>query len=117
MIGLITTLSTQGTTGYQPTDSEMQLRPSIAYLINTLNITSMKVLGTTDSDLKYKLNRHEDRTPEFILRVNETNAAVQALADIGANSSMVLLNVLERRKGLSGENTASDSCIFKMFVS
>ena len=95
MLGIVTTLSTQGTTGYQPTDSEIQLQPSNEYIINSLNIVSMKVFSTNDSDLRYKLNRHEDQQPQFLLRVNETNAAVQAIADVAAASNMILLNVKE----------------------
>lgn len=95
MIGLITTLSSQGSTAYQPLDSEIQLKPSTEYLINTNSIVSLKVFSTNDSDIRYKLNFREDRSPEFLLRVNETNAAIQALADVSANSNMVLLNVKE----------------------
>jgi hypothetical protein len=53
------------------------------------------VYSTNDSDISYKLNRNEDRSPKFHLRVNETNAAVQALADVSAASNMVTLDVFE----------------------
>ena len=93
MIGLITSLSTLGETAAQPVDSQVQLKPSSEYLINTDNIVSTQVYSTNDSDIFYKLNRFEDQSPQFHLRVNETNAAVQALADVGAASNMVSLDV------------------------
>ena len=113
MIGLITTLSAQGTTAYQPLDSEIQLKNSTEYLINTLNIVSMKVYSTNDSDIRYKLNRKEDRSPQFLLRVNETNAAVQALADVGANSNLVELNEMEG--ALSFSEAAALTSTAKMY--
>jgi CTP:phosphocholine cytidylyltransferase-like protein len=94
MLGIVTTLSTQGTTAYQPCDSLVQhVKASTEYIINTDNIVRMKVYSTNDSTLYYKLNRFEDRSPEFILRVNETNAAIQTLADTAAASNMLLLDV------------------------
>jgi hypothetical protein len=66
-----------------------------------LNITELRVYSTNDSDIRYKLNRNEDRSPEFHLRVNETNAAIQALADVAAASNMVALDVF---LGETGEN-------------
>jgi hypothetical protein len=93
MIGLVTTLSTQGTTAAQAVDSQIELKASTEYLINTLNIVDMKVYSTNDSDIEYKLNRNEDRSPSFHLRVNETNAAIQTLADVAASSNMVPLDV------------------------
>lgn len=95
MIGLITTLSSQGTTAAQAVDSQIELKPSCEYLINTQNIVDLKVFSTNDSDISYKLNRNEDKSPTFHLRVNETNAAIQALADVAANSNMVSLDVFE----------------------
>jgi hypothetical protein len=93
MLGIVTTLSTFGTTAPQAVDSQIEIRSSTEYLINTDNIVEMKVYGTTDSDLKYKLSTEEDRSPEFHLRVNETNSAIDTLADTSANSNMVVLNV------------------------
>ena len=93
MLGLVTTLSTLGSTAAQPVDSEIQLKLSTEYIINTLNITEMKVYSTDDSDIKYKLNRNEDKSPEFHLRVAETNAAIKTLADVSAASNMVALDV------------------------
>jgi len=113
MIGLVTTLSTLGTTAPQPLDSEIQLKASTEYLINTLNIVSMKVYSTNDSDIRYKLNRKKDQSPQFLLRVNETNAAVQALADVGANSNLVELN--ERERALSFSEAAALSDTAKMY--
>jgi len=113
MIGLITTLSSLGTSAPQPLDSEIQLKPSTEYLINTLNIVSMKVYSTNDSDIRYKLNRKEDKSPEFLLRVNETNAAVQALADVGANSNLVELNEMEG--ALSFSEAAALTSTAKMY--
>lgn len=93
MIGIITTLSTQGTTAYNPVDSQVELEASKEYVFNTDNITRMKVYGTTDSELAYKLDRYEDRSPEFKVIVNETNAAIQTIADTAAASNVVTLNV------------------------
>jgi len=109
MIGLVTTLSSQGSTAYQPLDPEIQLKPSQEVLINTLNITSLKVFSTNDSDIRYKLNRKEDRSPEFLLRVNETNAAVQALSDVAANSNMLLLNEKEGAMSFAEAATLSST--------
>jgi hypothetical protein len=55
----------------------------------------MKVEGTTDSLLRYKLDRFEDRSFPETLIVNETNAAIQTLSDVAAASNMVLLAVYE----------------------
>lgn len=93
MLGIVTSLSTQGTTAYQPVDSQVQVKPSTEYIINTLSITSLKVFSANDSDMRIKLNWKEDRSPEFLLRVAETNAAIQALADVAAASNMVSLDV------------------------
>jgi len=93
MIGLVNTLSTVGLTAYQPTDSQVQLKLSTEYLINTDCIVEMKVFGTTDSDLLYKLNPEDDKQPGFRLRVNETNAAIDTIADTSAASNMITLDV------------------------
>ena len=93
MLGIVTTLSTLGSTAPQPVDSQVELRPSKEYLINTDNIVSLKVYSTNDSDIRYKLNPEEDLSPDFHLRVNETNAAIDTLADTSAASNMVVLNV------------------------
>lgn len=93
MLGLVNTLSSQGTTAYQPTDSQVQLKPSEEYLINTDCIVELKVYGSTDSDILYKLQPEEDRTPSFRLRVNETNAAIDTIADTSAASNLLTLNV------------------------
>ena len=99
MLGIITTLSTFGTTAPHPVDSQIELKASTEYIINTLNIVSMKVFGSTDSTVRYKLNRSEDSTPEFVLRVNETNAAITTLADTAAASNMVTLDVFTNEYG------------------
>lgn len=93
MLGIVTTLSTLGTTACQPTDSEIQLKASTEYIINTLNITSLKVFSADDSDIRYKLNRFEDQTPEMLLRVSQTNAQVVALSDVTPASNMIALDV------------------------
>lgn len=99
MLGLVNTLSDLGTTAPQPIDGILQLKASTKYLIQTDCITKMKVLGTTDSDLRYKLNPKEDKSPEFILRVNETNAQVTAIADTAAASNMIALDVFLNEYG------------------
>lgn len=92
MLGIITTLSSITT---QPVESRLELKASTRYIIQTDNITKLKVQGTTDSYMRYKLDRFEDRSfPETIL-ANETNAQVQAMSDVAAASNMVLLAVYE----------------------
>jgi len=93
MLGLVNTLSTLGTTATQPVDSQVELKASKEYLINTLCIAKMKVYSTDDSDIRYKLNFHEDKSPEFFLRVSQTNAAIVAISDVAATSNMILLRV------------------------
>jgi len=93
MLGIVTTLSSLGTTAYQPTDSQVQLKASTEYLINTSGIIEMKVYSSNDSDLLYKIQPEEDRTPAFRLRVNETNAAIDTIADTSAASNLLTLNV------------------------
>jgi len=90
MLGLITTKST---ITVQPVDSQIQLTPSTEYLINCSNIVKMEVTNTNDSLIRYKLNKHEDRSPEFQLIANETNAAIQTLADVDAESLMIPLPI------------------------
>jgi hypothetical protein len=55
----------------------------------------MKVYGTTDSLISYKFDKHEDRTYCFSLYVDETNAAINVLADVVPASVMVALPVFE----------------------
>lgn len=93
MLGIVNTLSTYGLVSARPVDSQIEGKPSQKLIINTDCIVRMKVHGTTDSELYYKLNPAEDRSPEFKLIVNETNAAIQTLADTAAASNMILLNV------------------------
>jgi len=99
MIGLVNTLSSLGTTAYQPTDSQVQLKLSTEYLFNTDCIVEMKVFSTDDSDLLYKLNPEDDKQPGFRLRVAETNAAIDTIADSAAASNMLDLNVFENDYG------------------
>ena len=90
MLGLITTLASIEN---QPVDSQIELKASTEYLVNTNNIIKMRVYGTTDSELRVKLNKKEDRSPYFLMIVNETNAAIQTLADVSASSNMIALPV------------------------
>ena len=92
MLALVTTLTTIES---NPTDSLIGLSASTEYIINTENIVKMKVEGTNDSELKYKLNVNEDRTPEFRLEVNETNAAINTASDVSPDSNMIELDVFE----------------------
>lgn len=93
MLCPVTTISTVGTHAYQMTDSQIQVQASKEYLINSLNIVRMKLYSTNDSTVYYKLNRFDDRQPEFILRVTETNAQIQTYADTAAASNVVALDV------------------------
>ena len=92
MLGKITTLSTLRP---QPVDSQLEVKASTEYLINTQNIYTIKVYATDDSLIDYKLNKHEDRSPQFELTCSETNAQVQALSDVSPSSLKLLLNVHE----------------------
>jgi len=102
MLGKVTTLATLEA---QAVDSQVELRASTGYLINTLNIAEMKVEGATDSWIHYKFSLNEDRSPEFILTVNETNAAIQTLADATLNSQKVILNVFENIESFNQAST------------
>jgi hypothetical protein len=99
MLGKVTTLSTLGTTAYQPTDSQVQLKASTDYIINTDCIVEMKVLGSTDSDLLYKLSPEEDRTPAFRLRVDDSNSDIDTIADTSPASNLLSLNVYLNEEG------------------
>jgi len=92
MIGIVTTLSSLEV---QPEFSMVELTISTEYIINTDFITRLEVYGTTDSLLKYSWNIHDSRMAVQSLYVNETNAAVVALADVAAASNMILLPVYE----------------------
>jgi hypothetical protein len=92
MLGIVTT---KATLEKQPVYSRVQLNASTDYIINTDNIIKLSLYGTNDSLVRYSWNIHDDqRVPdEFI--VDQTNAAIQALADVSANSNMVALKVFE----------------------
>lgn len=90
MLGIITTKSS---VAVQPVDSQIQLGVSTEYIINASNIIKMEVIDTNDSLIRYKLNKREDRSPDFILIANETNAAIQTIADVTPSSKMIPLPV------------------------
>ena len=92
MIGKVTTLSTLLP---QSVDSQVELRLSTAYLINTDCITELLVEGTTDSEIHYKFDVYGNKTGEFIFTVNETNAAIQTLSDATLASPKIALSVFE----------------------
>lgn len=93
MLTPVNTISSVGTHFPQPTDSQVQVKASTEYIINSLNIVRMRLYSTDDTTIYYKLNRHEDRSPEMMLRVTETKAQIQTLADTAAASNMIALNV------------------------
>ena len=95
MIGKVTILSTFGEPVYSPPESLLGTEPSTGYLINTDNAVKIKVYGTDDSVLDYKLNLHDDRSPEFKMIVSETNAAITTLSDATPASNMIPLPVYE----------------------
>ena len=95
MIGKITILSTFGEPYYSPPESLLGTEPSTGYLINTDNILPMKVYGTTDTVLDYKLNKHNDRGIEFRMIVDESNTAITTLSDATPDSNMIPLPVYE----------------------
>ena len=95
MLGKVNTTSTFGSSYYQAVDSMLGLKSSTGYLINTKNILKMKAWETNDSYLYYKLNLYEDASPEFILIVDETNAAINTLDQATKYSEMITLSVYE----------------------
>ncbi len=95
MLGNVTTTSTFGSSYYQAVDSVLGLKSSTEYLINTANILKMKSWSTDDSYLLYKLNLNEDSSPEFILIVDETNAAINTLDQATAESDFIYLEVYD----------------------
>ena len=95
MIGKLTILSTWGDSYYSPVESLLGVAASGTYLINTDNILKFKVQGTTDTQLEYKLNIHEDNSPEFTFLVDNSNAALVLLSEATPASSMLLLDVYE----------------------
>jgi hypothetical protein len=92
MLGIVTTLSA---IEVQPSYSRVQLKVSTAYLINTDNIISMKLYSTNDSEIKFSWNMNDDQRIPDKLYVAETNAAIQTLADVAADSNMISLPVFE----------------------
>jgi len=118
MIGLVNTLSSLGTTAYQPTDSQVQLKISEEYLINSDCIVEMKVYSSDDSDLLYKLNPEDDRQPAFRLRVSQTNAELDTIADTDPDSNLMVLDVFENDYGenaLTFAECASLSTVAKYY--
>lgn len=96
MLGKITLLSTYGFPYESVTESWLGgLDASTEYLINLDNAVKMKVSGTTDSFLEYKLNLKEDSSPKFNFIVDETNAQLVTLAEATPDSLMIELNVYE----------------------
>ena len=93
MLGILTTLSTQGSTAYNPVDSQVELKPSTEYLYNTKNIVKLSVSGSTDSNIRYKLSVNEDQSPDFLIRANELNSTITTVADTSAASQMLTLTV------------------------
>jgi len=110
MIGKVTTLSTLEV---QPEFSMVELNVSTSYIIQTKNITKMSVYGTTDSRLVYSWNLGDDQMTPQALYVNETNAAIVALADTAANSEMILLPVFE--DVISFSEAAGETAVDKYF--
>jgi len=92
MVGVVTTLSTLKP---QSVDSQVEVRASAEYLINTDCITEMYVHDSTDTLIHYKFNVEEDRPGEFIFTVNETNAAIVTLSDAAPNNPTVPLDVFD----------------------
>ena len=95
MIAALTILSSWGESYYSPVESLLGINSSTSYLINTDNIVKFKTQGTTDTQLEYKLNRHEDNSPEFTLLVDESTAAITTLGAATLASQMILLNVYD----------------------
>ena len=96
MLGKITLLSTHGFPYYSNVESWLGgLDASTEYLVNTDNILKFKLWSTTDTLLEYKLNVFEDASPEFLLLVDETNAAIVTLSEATPASLMITLDVYE----------------------
>lgn len=106
MIGLITTTSTVET---QPLVPKLQLIASHPYLIQTNNITNLRVHGSADSLVEYALNVRDDRLLSFEFIVDETNAAIQALADVTKENNTIPLGVFEN--SLNFADIANDTAV------
>ena len=90
MLGIISTLSTIDA---QPSNAWIQIESSTSVLVNTNNFIKFKLQGTTDSLISYTVNKSDDKYIPFWFTVDQTNAQLQALSDVAANSNMITLDV------------------------
>ena len=95
MLAKLSTLSTWGGSAYPLVDSLLGLKASKSFIINTDNIVKYNVYNTSDSKVYYKLNYFDDRSPEFLLIVDETNAQIKTMADATAANHLMPLSVYE----------------------
>ena len=96
MLGKITLLADHGFPYYEGVESWLGgLKASTEYLINLSNIVQYRAWDTNDSLIRFKLNLEDDSSPEFLLLVDETTAALKTLADAVPASEMVTLDVFE----------------------
>jgi hypothetical protein len=91
---MLAELTTYATLRPQAVDSEVELRASVSYLVNTDHIVEM-FDNTTARRLSYKFNVYDDQEPRFVFDVTATLAAIQTLADATAASTKITLNVFE----------------------
>lgn len=106
MIGIITLTSAVET---QPLTPKVQLIASQPYLIQTNNIVNLKVSGTTDSLVEYALSSADDRLLPFEFIADETNAAIQTLADATKANNSIQLGVFEN--SLNFADIANDTAV------
>ena len=95
MLGKLTTYTSSRT---QPVDSQVELRLSTPYLVNTdyiLELEDESALALVIVQVKYKFNVYDDRMPEFVFRVGDTRAAINTLADATPAHTIFSLSVYE----------------------
>jgi hypothetical protein len=97
MLAKITTLTSadffkQGGFGFD-------LKESTEYIINTNNITDLKVYGTTDSELNYLFAPGDNRTSRMILRVDEAYSVIVGVAQSDAVNRLIAVSVIEDEFG------------------
>jgi hypothetical protein len=95
MLIQVTTLSTFGGSAYPLVDSLLGLKASKAFIINGDNIVKYKVYGSTDTYMRYKLNKDDDEAPEFHLIVDEANADIKTACDATPANALMALSVYE----------------------
>ena len=95
MLILVSTLSTFGGSAYPLVESLLGLKASKSFVINSDNIIKYKAYDTTETYMRYKLNKKEDRAPEFSLIVDQTNAAIKTASDATPANALIALSIYD----------------------